>query len=162
MRPLPKETLHPKALTVWRIKGTLNSLITALIPLTYISVAVLGFLPVPPRWIVLILLIGIVLLAFFSILVVPVLRLRYWRYAVTEHEIDLYRGIFVRKRTLIPMIKVQHVDTKEGPLYRHYNLATVTISTAATTHEIPALSNEVANELRDYISTLAMVVDDDV
>lgn len=43
-----------------------------------------------------------------------------------------------------------------------YKLATVSISTAATTHEIPALYEEDATSLRDRISNLAMVDEDDV
>lgn len=162
MRALPKETLDPKALTVWRIRGVIGSLIFALIPLIYITIAAIGFLPIPPSWVIVMILLIIILEAIFAIALIPSLRLRYWRYEVTESEIDLYRGIFVRTRTLIPMTRVQHVDTKEGPLYRYYNLAAVVISTAATQHEIPALSNETANELRDRISELALVVEDDV
>ena len=83
-------------------------------------------------------------------------------YGLAEEEIDLYRGIFIRTRTVIPMVRVQHVDTEDGPLYRYYKLAAVTISTAATQHVIPALSHEVADELRAKISQFAMVVEDDV
>ncbi len=60
------------------------------------------------------------------------------------------------------MIRVQHVETKQGPILKYFNLASVSISTAATTHEIPALSNEIASDLRDKISTLAKVDEDDV
>ena len=60
------------------------------------------------------------------------------------------------------MARVQHVDTRQGPLLRHYGLSTVTISTAAGTHEIPALADDVAGILRDRISELARVVDEDV
>jgi len=41
-------------------------------------------------------------------------------------------------------------------------LSAVTISTAAGNHEIPALAEEVADELRDRISILARVVEEDV
>src|SRR5690606_21806327 len=98
----------------------------------------------------------------YKIVLIPALRFRYWRYDVTEEEIDLYRGIFVRTRTAIPMSRVQHVDTEDGPLFRYYGLAAVIITTAATTHVIPALSREVADELREKIARLAMVVEDDV
>lgn len=38
----------------------------------------------------------------------------------------------------------------------------MTVSTAATVHEIPALQIEEAEELRVYISKLARVADEDV
>lgn len=163
MRALPKETLDPKAVTVWRIKGVMSSLIFAVLVLTYfILSSLIQFIPTPPKWGFVILFVLIIAYAIYKIFLIPTLRFRYWRYEVSEEEIDLYRGIFVRTRTVIPMIRVQHVDTQDGPLYRHYGLATVTISTAATQHEIPALSNEVADELRAKISQFAMVVEDDV
>lgn len=97
-----------------------------------------------------------------SVLVIPRVRHRVWRYEVHEHEIDLQYGLFVIKRVLIPMVRVQHVDTHQGPLLRRYKLASIEISTAATKHEIPALDLEEADLMRDHISKLARVTDDDV
>ena len=34
--------------------------------------------------------------------------------------------LFIVKRTLIPMVRVQHVDTAQGPILRKYNLAGIT------------------------------------
>ena len=90
------------------------------------------------------------------------IRWRRWRYEVREQEIELQHGVLFITRTLVPMVRVQHVDTQQGPLLRKYQLATVTISTAATVHEIPALPIEEAEELRVYISQLARVADEDV
>lgn len=163
MRALPKEKLDPKAATVWRIKGVISSLIFASLVFAYLILSsLIEFIPAPPKWGFIIILLLVIVYAIYKIAVIPSLRLRYWRYEVTEEEIDLYRGIFIRTRTVIPMIRVQHVDTEEGPLFRHYKLATVNISTAATQHEIPALSNDVADELRGKIAKYAMVVEDDV
>ncbi|HLS67353.1 MAG TPA: PH domain-containing protein, partial [Pseudogracilibacillus sp.] len=64
--------------------------------------------------------------------------------------------------TIIPMIRVQHVDTKQGPILKRYSLATVSISTAATVHEIPALNEAEASVIRDRISVLARVDEDDI
>lgn len=85
-----------------------------------------------------------------------------WRYEVREKEIEIQSGLFIIKRTLVPMIRVQHVETNQGPLLRKYQLASVEISTAATTHEIPALELPEADELRFYISKMASVEEDDV
>src|SRR5699024_6257531 len=93
---------------------------------------------------------------------IPKLRYRRWRYEIYEQEIYIQHGILIMTRTVIPMIRVQHVDTKQGPILKMYKLATVSISTAATTHEIPALYEADATSLRDRISNLAMVDEDDV
>lgn len=92
----------------------------------------------------------------------PNIRWKRWKYDVSEKEIDMLRGIIIKQRTLVPINRVQHVDTKQGPIYRKFGLSSVTISTAATTHEIPALDDETANELRTTISTLVRKVKDDV
>lgn len=85
-----------------------------------------------------------------------------WRYEVRASEIELQHGLFIVKHTLIPMVRVQHVDTAQGPILRKYNLAGITVSTAATNHVIPALVTEEADELRNRISALAKVAEDDV
>lgn len=99
---------------------------------------------------------------FVFIYLLPKLRYRRWRYEIFEQEIYIQRGILIMKRTIIPMIRVQHVDTEQGPILKKYALATVSISTAATTHLIPALREEDASRLRDRISTLARVEEDDI
>lgn len=100
--------------------------------------------------------------AFIFVYLLPKLRYRRWRYEIFDQEIYIQRGILIMKRTIIPIIRVQHVDTEQGPILKRFSLATVSISTAATTHEIPALREEDASWLRDRISTLARVEEDDV
>jgi membrane protein YdbS with pleckstrin-like domain len=58
-------------------------------------------------------------------------------------------------RTLVPLVRVQHVDTVQGPVAKLFRLSAVTVSTAAGTHEIPSLSDDVADQLRDRISAMA-------
>ncbi|RUQ26992.1 hypothetical protein ELQ35_17735 [Peribacillus cavernae] len=115
-----------------------------------------------PLWLA----VGIGLLAMFfayiAIYLVPLIRWKRWRYDVRETEIEIQSGLLIIKRTLVPMVRVQHVDTKHGPLLRKYGLASVEISTAATIHEIPALDISEADNLRFYISKMASVVEEDV
>ena len=74
------------------------------------------------------------------VLVVPSLRWRRWRYEVRDQEIDLRRGAFTVRRTLVPMNRVQHVDTRRTVLCELFGLASVVFHTAAGDNEIPALS----------------------
>ena len=92
--------------------------------------------------------------------VVPVLRWRRWRYEVRDEEIDLVRGAFVVRRTLIPIRRVQHVDTESGPLQESFGLATVTFHTAAGGVEIPALLKAEADAVRARVASLARTRDD--
>ena len=93
--------------------------------------------------------------------VAPELRWRRWRWEVREAEIDLMRGVFVVRRTLIPMGRVQHVETERGVIEQSLGLASVEIHTAAGSHRIPLLSDYDAGVLRARIAELARTGDDD-
>ena len=159
MRQQPKNNIAKNAVKAWRITA---SIYVAFIWLLIIAGAVLTFIfDFPYIYSGISLLIGLVVL-FIFVYLIPKLRYRRWRYEIFEQEIYIQHGILIVTRTIIPMIRVQHVDTEQGPILKMYKLATVSISTAATTHQIPALNEDDASSLRDRISTLAMVDEDDV
>jgi membrane protein YdbS with pleckstrin-like domain len=93
-------------------------------------------------------------------LALPLLRWRTWRYEVRDEEIDLLRGAVVVRRTLIPMTRVQHVDTQRTPLSDLFELRSVTVHTAAGSHAIPALKPADAAAIRDRIAVLARQPDE--
>ena len=90
----------------------------------------------------------------------PLVRWRTWRYEVRDEEIDLLRGAVVVTRTLIPMTRVQHVDTRRTPLSDVFGLRSVTVHTAAGSHSIPALREGDAAAIRDRIALLAREPDE--
>src|SRR5699024_5078238 len=139
--------------------GTIQSVIILVIA---VGVGFLSYFFDWPVWIMIVVSVAVLLYAFLSIYLFPKIRWQRWRYEVREAEIELQHGLFIVNRTLIPMVRVQHVDTAEGPILRKYGLASITISTAATNHSIPALVTEEADELRNRISTFARVAKDDV
>jgi uncharacterized protein len=93
-------------------------------------------------------------------LVLPLVRWQRWRYEVREEEIDLLRGALVVRRTLIPMTRVQHVDTQRTPLSDLFGLRSVTVHTAAGSHAVPALRPGDAAAIRDRIAQLAREPDE--
>lgn len=154
-----QQQISKKALKVWRITGTIECLITWVIAIT---VMILTIKFDWPYWIFLILGVLSLVQPYFWIYLFPILKWRCWRYDVRETEIEIQRGIFIMRRTLVPMARVQHVETSQGPFLRKYHLASVEISTAATVHIIPALDLQEADELRSFISKMASVVEEDV
>jgi membrane protein YdbS with pleckstrin-like domain len=92
--------------------------------------------------------------------VMPLLRWRTWRYEVRDEEIDLLRGVVTVRRTLIPMTRVQHVDTERTVLSDLFDLRSVTVHTAADSHSIPALRPDEAAAIRDRIAVLAREPDE--
>ncbi|MFC4735841.1 PH domain-containing protein [Bacillus daqingensis] len=158
LRPLPDQPLAGKTLRVWKIGAAAESLFLFLLPAGYWGATFIWELPMWPLYVIASF---FVLLAVLNIFVIQTLKWRRWRYKVYENEVELMRGVFIVERVIIPMIRVQHVDTRQGPILRHYKLASVTVSTAATIHEIPGLEMEKADELRDRIARLAREADPD-
>ena len=155
----PQKRISERALTVWKISACLHSLVVWLLAGGLITITVLFDWP---YWIIGAAVVVAALYSYLFIILLPTWRWKRWRYEVREQEIELQYGVFIIKKTLIPMIRVQHVDTQQGPLLRKYRLSTVTVSTAATVHEIPALDMDEAEGLRTSISRLARVADEDV
>ncbi|WP_141433275.1 PH domain-containing protein [Bacillus sp. 03113] len=155
----PKKRISIRALSVWKISGAIYSIYALLLAAGAIVLTILFDLP---KWIIGAGILFLGINVYVLVFLLPKLKWKRWRYEVREQEIELQRGVLIKKRTLVPMIRVQHVDTKQGPILRKYGLASVTVSTAATVHEIPALNLEEAEEMRSYISKLARVADEDV
>lgn len=159
MRQPPANTIARDAIKAWKITSAIFIGVLWLLTIAWFIVTlVFSF----PYWYVAIAVVVCLLFTYVFVFLLPKLRWRRWRYEVFDQEIYIQHGILIVSRTLVPMIRVQHVDTKQGPILRKFQLASVTISTAATTHEIPALLETDASDLRDRISTLARVDEDDV
>ncbi len=147
----PAQRLPPEARSYWRTKGGLQGGLAVLVSLMVAS-EVAGL-----AWVLL----GAAgAVSAVLVLVVPQLRWRRWRYEVREEEIDLQHGTFVMRRTLIPIRRVQHVDTEAGPLRTTFGLTTVTFHTAAGGVSIPALTRGTAETVRARVAELARTRDD--
>ncbi|MGE7920904.1 PH domain-containing protein [Viridibacillus sp. NPDC093762] len=155
----PEYQISRKGLTVWRVYGIIQSLIVLLVAA---GVGALTWFFEWYWWIYIICAVVPFVFAFLFIYLFPKIRWEHWRYEVREQEIEVQHGLFIVVRTLVPMVRVQHVDTSQGPILKRYGLAQMTISTAATTHTIPALVMAEADDLRERISGLARVAEDDV
>lgn len=159
MREQPRNSIAHEAIKAWRITALIYIIILWMFVLVGIAVTIIFHFSY--IYIIAGVLVGLICTYLFVYLI-PKLRFRRWRFEIFEQEIYIQHGVLVVTRTVIPMLRVQHVDTRQGPILNHYQLATVSISTAATTHEIPGLHEEDAASIRDRISTLARVDEDDV
>ena len=156
MKAEPAERLDPRAKTLWRITGTLGAL-----PLVVVGAsASWSLLRVVPLLLGVLPLLAALVLFVVLAAVVPDLRWRRWRYEIRDEEVDLQRGIIWVSRTLVPLARIQHVDTQSGPLQRRFGLATVVFYTAAGANQIPELSAPVAAEVRDRIADLTREQDE--
>lgn len=90
----------------------------------------------------------------YSLLIIPKRMYSIFRYEIYENRIDLQSGVFFITRTVIPMFRVQHVQTEQGPFLNKFGLTKLTIYTAGSVYQIPAVSEKVAEELREEIALL--------
>ena len=102
-----------------------------------------------------------VLLVVFLFAVTPLRYIR-WHYELRPDFLELKYGIIWRKHIVVPFIRVQNTDTKQGPILRAFGLASVTVSTAAGSMEIPGLLTEEADSVRDRAAEFARLAREDV
>ena len=146
--------LDPRAVTLWRIGGAISTIIWS--GITAMSAVPMFYLFSEHwPWIVAGALGLILVNAVARIAVIPPIRYRLWRYQLREDQLFLQRGFLVIRRTLIPLIRVQNVDTVQCPIARRFGLWSVVVFTAANAQSIPALSKSQADTLRESIAELA-------
>jgi membrane protein YdbS with pleckstrin-like domain len=159
MRPEPREQLDPRAKLLWRLNGLIQAA-----PLVALAGAASWWLDrrgfAIPLAVLPVLLVSLV--AIGLALVAPTFLWRRWRYEVGDDEVDLRHGLVTVTRTLVPMARIQHVETRRGPLQRQLGLASVVLYTAAGSSEIPAVADAVADELRDRIAARANATGDEI
>jgi membrane protein YdbS with pleckstrin-like domain len=145
-------------MTLWRITGILNML-PLLVGAGVATWALVRYGEVS-FFIAVLPVLAVLVLAIVVVGVAPGLRWRRWRYEIRPDEVDLQRGILYIGRTLVPLARIQHVDTRQGPLQRRFGLSTVVFYTAAGPNQIPELSTPVAAEVRDRIAALTREQDE--
>jgi len=88
-----------------------------------------------------------------------VLLYRSWEYVVRADSLYLRRGVFTHVRTVVPYVRVQHIDTTRSPLERLLGLSTLVVYTAGSRGAdvtIPGLTPERASTLQTRLERLAI------
>lgn len=96
-----------------------------------------------------------------SILLIPY-RYAFHRYEITEEDLALQKGYFFRSTTYVPLNRIQHIETNQGPFLRKENLMELTIHTAATSHQLSGLDANEAKRIRQQLITLVKAAKEDV
>ncbi|MEX0594447.1 MAG: PH domain-containing protein [Balneolaceae bacterium] len=157
---VPSGRLSPRIIRVWQWGAALRS---SLLPIAWGLYALYQSPQSSLHWLLWGALLALLIL-FWLITVFwhPVFRWKHWRYSIDRNQIELHYGVWFRQHTVIPLNRVQHVDTRQGPLLRAMKVSAVAVSTAATVHEIPALESKRAQEVRQQISNFARLAQEDV
>ena len=87
------------------------------------------------------------------------LRYRNWGFEVQDDAVYIEHGVLVRVKKVVPFVRIQHIDSRRGPVERGTDLATLVIYTAGSRGadvSIPGLKPERADELREQLRELAI------
>lgn len=93
-----------------------------------------------------------------------VLRYRSWAYVVREESLFLRRGVFTHVQTVVPYVRVQHIDTRRSALERLLGLSSLVVYTAGSRGadvRIPGLTPDRATALQSRLKRLAIVSEEE-
>ena len=92
--------------------------------------------------------------AFGSVVLSPSRIYRRLGYALDSRLLRVVRGWLFHVDTVVPFVRVQHIDVTRGPFDKLFGTASLVVHTAGTLNStvlLPGLSPERAGELRDTI-----------
>lgn len=143
-------TLDPRVRWLWVGRAVIVALV-----LGGISAAVAGALAPEQPWI------GPAVFAVATVLGTAhaLLLYRSWSYVVREDSLFLDRGVITRVRTVVPYVRVQHIDTSRGPIERAMGLSSLVVYTAGSRGAdvtIPGIRPWNADDLQTRLKALAI------
>lgn len=83
-------------------------------------------------------------------------------FSIGERDIKLHKGWLFRSSVTVPCNRVQHVDTKQGPVLRAFGLTAVVVSTAIGEHTIDALESDEAEQVVEQITARVLAAKEDL
>lgn len=98
--------------------------------------------------------VAVLALAAAVVIIVPRRVYRRLRYRLTERLLQVLRGWMFHVDTVVPLVRVQHIDVTRGPIDKLFGTASLVVHTAGTHNSIvslPGLTPERAAEIRDII-----------
>lgn len=140
------QRLHPNIKTVWAFGGLVGAVILAALALG-VELATGGVPGLP---------LGSVAGLVFTLFAVraflwPRRKYAAWSYAIRPQDVVVAYGVWWRRRTCIPRLRVQHVDIESGPVERRLGLCHLGVHTAGSVGAvavIEGLAPEQAEVLR--------------
>ena len=150
----PMRSLDPRVRYVWVVQAVITAAFFGGIAGGVGYVADVGVLP------------GVGLFLLVGVLGVghAVLRYRSWRYEVRGDALYLERGVLTHVKTVVPFVRIQHVDASRGPVERLVGLASSVVYTAGSRGAdvtIPGLTPEGAEDLQARLKRLAIAAEGD-
>ena len=146
--PVQDERLDARVVPLWQMGAALGWIIWM-----GIATAALLLFDRPWWWAL-----PVGVLAVVYVAVVPRQRYRHFGFRVGEVDVRVAHGWLWRTESVVLYSRIQHVDTRQGPLERTMGLATVVVFTAGSVGAmvgIPGLAVARAEALRDQLVRLS-------
>ncbi|TCP69052.1 PH domain-containing protein [Baia soyae] len=90
-------------------------------------------------------------------------RWTYFRYDVDERDVVIQKGALFRSSIYVPMIRIQHVDIKTGPIISKYGLAEFRVHTGGSgVFEVAYIPIEEAERLCEQVRQWIKVDEDEI
>ena len=89
-----------------------------------------------------------------AIVFLPAKTYRRLRYRLTGRRLQVMRGWLFHTDTVVPLVRVQHLDVVRGPIDKMFGIATLVVHTSGTHNSVvtvPGLAPDRAAEMRDII-----------
>ncbi|MXR19364.1 PH domain-containing protein [Halobacterium bonnevillei] len=147
------ERLDSRVRFIWLLRSLVGSLVAGVV-VTFAVGAVdrVAVTPVVAGGAVFVVLLAVGALHVF-------LRYRAWRFEVRDDTLYIERGVLVNVRTVVPYVRVQHVDARRGPIERLLGLGSVVVFTAGSRGadvSIPGLVAQRADDVQETLRRLAI------
>lgn len=87
-------------------------------------------------------------------ILLPLWWYRVHRWEITDDAVYTRTGFFWQEWRVVPMSRIQTVDTQRGPLEQFFGLATLTVTTASAKGPttIPGLDHELAAQVAEQLT----------
>ena len=157
LRP-PAHRVDPKARTWWAVRAGIRWLVPVIV-----APIVVGVIPDLGWTLGAVVFVVLVVVAAAHLIVMPRFRYAFHRWETNPVAVYAQQGWLTRARVLIPISRVQVIDTVAGPLERMFGLATLTVTTASSagTVRVEGLPTELAQRLAAELTVSAAEDTDD-
>ena len=91
------------------------------------------------------------IVCFIDTVIAPTFSYKQWSYMINDEEIWFREGIFWSKEVVIPIVRIQNINLKEGPISKSLNIADITIGTAGGSYKIPAIDKSEVDIIMEFL-----------
>ena len=93
----------------------------------------------------------IILLCVLNIFLFTKIQYSRWGYYIGEDKVVIKKGMIFINIDLIPILRIQHISKEQGPIYKKFDLYSVSISTASGSFEIKGLTYKKSEEISENL-----------